>query len=149
MPPYLLSVDAFSEFLRRFSAGEIPRAEWNHAAHLTVAAVTIHNGGTAETVRERILTYNKTQGIESTPDSGYHETVTRFWVDRICELTAGLGRGATAWDAARAAVAAFAHRGRLFDTYYSYNIVASREARAAYRAPDLSDARVIRYGHEH
>lgn len=138
MPPFLLSPDAFSEFLRLFFAGELPRAEWNHAAHLAIAAVTIQEGGSAREVRDRILAYNKTQGIESTPVSGYHETVTCFWVERIAELTSGLGRGATAWDAARAAVAAFAHRGRLFDSYYTYNIVASREARAAYHPPDIT-----------
>ncbi|MFN0105432.1 MAG: hypothetical protein ACKV2U_25510 [Bryobacteraceae bacterium] len=137
MPPFLISSDSFSGFLRSFSTGELPRAEWNHAAHLAIAAAAIHSGGSSDQVRDRILTYNKTQGIESTPVSGYHETITRFWVERIRELTAGLGRGATQWDAARAVVAAFAHRGRLFDSYYSYNVVASREARAHYQPPDL------------
>ena len=84
----------------------------------------------AKPVRDRILAYNNTQGIESTPDYGYHETIPHFRVERIRELTAGLGRGASDWDAARAVVAAFAHRGRLFDSYYSFTIAASREARA-------------------
>jgi len=133
MPPYLLSIDAFAEFLHRFSSGELPRAEWNHAAHLAVAAATIHAGGA---VRDRILAYNESQGIVSNPDYGYHETLTRFWVDRIQELISALGRGASDYDAARAAVAAFAHRPRLFDSYYSYDLFASREARAMYLSPD-------------
>jgi len=54
-------------------------------------------------------------------------------------LIGGLGRHATAYDAARAVVAAFAHRGRLFDFYYSYNLLESREARAAYLPPDIPD----------
>jgi hypothetical protein len=138
MPPFLLSSAAFAEFLRRFSTGELPRAEWNHAAHLAVAAATIHAGGGGEAVRDRILAYNKVHEIETTPISGYHETITRFWVERIGELLAGLGRGASDWDAARAAVAVFAHRGRLFDIYYSYNVAASREARAHYHPPDIT-----------
>ena len=138
MPPFLLSPGAFAGFLHRFSTGELPRADWNHSAHLAIAAATIHKGGDAGQVRDRILAYNKTQGIESTPDYGYHETITHFWVERIRELTAGLGRGASDWDAARAVVAAFAHRGRLFDSYYSYNIVASREARAQYHPPGIT-----------
>ena len=137
MPPYLESPAAFDEFLQQFLSGTLPRAAWNHVAHLSIAAATIHAGGAAADVRDRILGYNATQGIVSTPDYGYHETVTCFWVERIRELTGALGRGATAWDAARAAVAAFAHRGRLFDAYYSYNVVASREARARYHPPDL------------
>ncbi|MBL8238518.1 MAG: hypothetical protein JNM66_13925 [Bryobacterales bacterium] len=133
MPPYLLSNDAFTEFLRLFLAGELPRAEWNHAAHLAVAAATIHAGGD---IRDRILAYNATQGIVSTPEYGYHETLTRFWVDRIQDLLPALGRQATAFDAARAAVAAFAHRGRLFDHYYSFDLPSNRHARAIYVAPD-------------
>lgn len=136
MPPYLLSSEAFSAFLQQFLSGQLPRAEWNHAAHLAVAAATVLEGGDTPAVRARILAYNATQGIVSTPDYGYHETITCFWVHRIAELVSTLGRGATPFDAARATVAAFAHRGRLFDAYYSYDVAASRDARAVYLAPD-------------
>ena len=139
MPPFLLSMEAFSAFLDDFAAGTWPRALWNHAAHLALAAAEVHGGGTVATVRERILRYNESQGIVSTPDYGYHETVTCFWVERIGDLLGGLGRNATAYDAARAVVAAFAHRGRLFDSYYSYDVLKSREARAAYLPPDIPD----------
>jgi hypothetical protein len=136
MPPFLLSSSAFSAFLQDFHDGTLPRTEWNHAAHLAVAAATVHAGGGVDEVRRRILAYNNTQGIPSTPTSGYHETITRFWVDRLRELLAGLGRGAADWDAARAAVAAFAHRGRLFDHYYTFDVAADLHARAVYVAPD-------------
>lgn len=137
MPPYLLTSDDFHRFLADFASGQLPRQEWNHAAHLAIAAATLHAGHGAAAVKDRILDYNGKQGIISTPDYGYHETITRFWVERIAELLAGLGKGSTPWDAARAAVAAFAHRGRLFDAYYTYDIVRSREARAAYVPPDV------------
>ena len=136
MPPFLLSSDAFQAFLHRFDAGALPRAEWNHAAHLSVAAATVHAGGGVDQVRRQIFTYIAAQGIESTPTSGYHETITQFWVNRLRELVAGLGRGASQYDAARAAVAAFAHRGRLFDLYYSFDVSTDTHARAVYVAPD-------------
>lgn len=136
MPPYLDSAESLAAFLADFDAGRIPRAEWNHAAHLAFAAAAIQQGAGMDEIRARILHYASIQGIESTPDSGYHETLTRFWVDRLSALTAALGRGATALDAARAAVAAFAHRPRLFDAYYTFDLVASREARALYLPPD-------------
>jgi len=138
MPPFLLSPGSFAEFLHLFSTGALPRADWNHAVHLAIAAATIHEGGCAGQVRDRILAYNETQGIVSTPDYGYHETITHFWAERIRELTAALGRGSSEWAAARAAVAAFAHRGRLFDSYYSYDIAASLDARAQYHPPDIT-----------
>jgi hypothetical protein len=137
MPPFLLTSDAFSEFLDRFLTGQLPRADWSHSAHIAVAAATVHAGGSVAEVRARILAYNASQGIDSTPDHGYHETITCFWVERIRELLTGPGRGATNYEAARAAVAAFAHRGRLFDSYYSYDVVTSRAARAAYLPPDI------------
>ena len=65
-------------------------------------AATIHAGGDKDTVRARILASAKAQGIVSTPDSGYHESITCFRVKRIAGLTAALGRGACAGDAARA-----------------------------------------------
>lgn len=136
MPPYLESAASFAVFLAEFDAGRIPRTEWNHAAHLAFAAAAIQAGEGMEEIRARILRYAAAQGIESTPDSGYHETLTRFWVDRLAALTAAMGRGATPFDAARAAVAAFAHRPRLFDGYYTYDLVTSREARALYLPPD-------------
>ncbi|HEU0121833.1 MAG TPA: hypothetical protein VFQ91_14985 [Bryobacteraceae bacterium] len=138
LPPYLLTAKDFDQFLASFSSGELPRAEWNHAAHLAIAAATLHVRPDPSAVRDRILAYNAKQGIVSTPDYGYHETVTQFWVERITELAAGLGRGASAWDSARAAVAAFAHRGRLFDAYYTFDILQSREARASYIPPDAA-----------
>ena len=138
MPPYLLSEELFQDFLHRFSTGVFPRAEWNHAAHIAMAAAAIHNGADHDAVRARILAYNDTQGIVSTPTYGYHETLTRFWVDHIRELLSGLGRGATAYDASRAAVAAFAHRGRLFDRYYTFDVVQSSDARTRYISPDLA-----------
>ena len=104
--------------------------DWNRSALLAIAAATIHNGRDAEQVRDRILAYNKTQGIVSMPDYGYHETVTRFWVERI--------RESVEWDAARAAFAAFAHRGRLFDSYYTIDIAVSREAGANYHPLDIT-----------
>lgn len=140
MPPYLLSQEAFAAFLLCFNEGRLTRTEWNHAAHLSIAADTVFNGGGATEVRHRILEFNKSLGIVSTPDYGYHETVTCFWVERLQALIAHLGRGASPYDAARAAVAAFAHRGRLFDAYYSYDITASRTARAAYQPPDIPTA---------
>ena len=52
-------------------------------------------------------------------------SITRFRVERIRERTVGFDCGSSEWDAARAA---FAHRGRLFDSYYMIDIVVSREA---------------------
>lgn len=137
METYLLSIQAYDGFLTDVSEGRFPRDKWNHAAHLSMAAAIVASGGGIGEVRAAILAYNKTQGIVSTPDYGYHETVTHFWWDRLGELYRGLGRGATAYDLARAAAAGLAHRRAIFKEYYSFEVVQSREARATYLPPDL------------
>lgn len=137
MPPYLLSPEAFAGFLAEISAGAFPRASWNHAAHLAAAADLVAGGAGPAAVRERILAYNATQGIVSTEDYGYHETVTQFWVLRLQELHQALGPAVDGYTLARAAVAGFAHRGGIISAYYSYDVLKDRPARAFYRAPDL------------
>lgn len=102
-----------------------------------MAASIVARGGGIDEVRAAILAYSETQGIVSTPDYGYHETVTQFWCDRLAELYRGLGRGATAFDLARAAAAGLAHRRDIFEAYYSFDVVKSREARANYLRPDI------------
>ncbi|MBM3768591.1 MAG: hypothetical protein FJW32_24690 [Acidobacteria bacterium] len=137
METYLASIQTYHAFLTDVSEGRFPRTHWNHAAHLAMASSDIARGGGIDEVRAAILSYNETQGIVSTPDSGYHETVTRFWCDRLAELLVGLGRGATAYDLARAAVAGLAHRREIFKGYYSFDVFRSRQARAEYVPPDL------------
>ena len=137
METYLVSIQAYEDFLTDVSEDRFPRDKWNHAAHLSMAASIVARGGGIDEVRAAILAYNKMQGIVSTPDSGYHETVTRFWCDRLAELHRGLGRGATAYDLARAAAAGLAHRRAIFREYYSFDVIQSREARAKYIPPDV------------
>ncbi len=137
MTTYLDSIRSYEAFLTDFSEGRFPRDNWNHAAHLSMASSIIASGGGIGEVRAAILAYAAALGIVFTEDSGYHETVTRFWCDRLAELYRGLGRGATAYDLARAAVAGFAHRREIFQEYYSFDVVKSREARAGYVPPDL------------
>lgn len=72
-----------ANLLAAFEAGTIPRAEWNHRAHLTMALWYILDHGPergATRIREAILRYNQLQGIEQTAEGGYHETLTRFYI---------------------------------------------------------------------
>ena len=137
METYLVSIQAYDAFLTEFSEGRFPRDKWNHAAHLSMAASIVARGGGIGEVRAAIFAYNDTQGIVSTADSGYHETVTQFWCDRLSELLQGLGRGATGYDLARAAAAGLAHRRGIFKAYYSFDLIQSREARVGYVPPDV------------
>lgn len=74
---------AVSMLLAAFYAGTLPRSAWNHRAHLTVAltvARTVPDCDAIATMRAAILRFNAAAGIESTPDSGYHDTLTVFYM---------------------------------------------------------------------
>ena len=71
------------ELLRRFEDCTLPREEWTHAAHLTVALWHLLQFDWPEAVarvRHGIKRYNAAHGIVTTPTGGYHETLTIFWL---------------------------------------------------------------------
>src|SRR5262245_46090885 len=62
-----------------FEDGSLPRAEWTHEAHLTVALWYLRRHARDEAtrlVREGIQRYNR--GLGNT--TGYHETITLAWI---------------------------------------------------------------------
>lgn len=74
------------ELLRRFEDCTLPREEWTHAAHLTVALWHLLQFDWPEAVarvRHGIKRYNAAHGIRATPTGGYHETLTLFWLRAV------------------------------------------------------------------
>jgi hypothetical protein len=72
--------------VRRFEDCTLPREEWTHAAHLTVALWHLLQFDWPEAVtrvRARIKRYNAAHGIRTTPTGGYHETLTLFWLRTV------------------------------------------------------------------
>src|SRR4051812_30597134 len=105
---FLATPDTFASFLAAFCGGTLTRPEWTHAAHVAVAATNAVQVGpdvdaTFAATREGILFLNGCLGIESTPTSGFHVTLTRFWTITINGFVAERGL-ATAYEAACAAV---------------------------------------------
>jgi hypothetical protein len=87
-------------------------------------------------LREAIPRYNISQGGQNTDTSGYHETLTRFWVERLADFVATCSAQSSVEERALAAVTKFGPRSRLFEDYYSFDVVKSLEARRAWVAPD-------------
>lgn len=91
-----------ADLVRRFRLGRLDRGTWTHEAHLTVglwaliAARATHPptaGGhaaafaaTLADLRVAIRTHNERIGITNSAISGYHETLTWFYLDRIALL---------------------------------------------------------------
>lgn len=136
---FLENEHAFAEFLDGFEQGTLPRPVWTHAAHLAVGAwylLSFAEKEAIQRVRSGIQHYNECAGIANTPDSGYHETLTLFWLGILVEQVSDFSSGHDKLDAIRRVVAEFAPQRDLFKQYYSFDVVASQEARARWIPPD-------------
>ena len=87
--------DDVRALLSAFNDGTLPPSAWNHRAHMTAALSfgrTLPPAAALDAMRAGILRFNDAAGIVSTPDSGYHETITRFYM-RAVTLHVQRGRG--------------------------------------------------------
>ena len=137
---FLISRESFEGFIGGWEAGTLPKPMWTHAAHVAVGACyTVRYGPQAfEHIKQGILRYNAAVGTANTERSGYHETLTRFWANVIGEAVAEYE---DEWQAARAAVRKFGDQRGLTKLYYSFDVVADREARRCWIPPDLPGPR--------
>lgn len=66
-----------------FEARTLPKSMWTHEAHLAVACWYIWHypfNEAVERIRLAIKKYNEAVGTPNTEISGYHETITCFWM---------------------------------------------------------------------
>ena len=125
--------------VRRFEDCTLPREEWTHAAHLTVALWHLLQYDWPEAVarvRSGIQRYNAAHGILPTPTGGYHETLTLFWLRRVrAFLEDGRNEARPLVALANELVAAADKSLPL--AYYTRERLFSPEARAGWVEPDL------------
>jgi hypothetical protein len=143
----LLTIDAVKfrtaeeifSLLRRFDDCTLPRAEWTHGAHLTVALwylLEFDWPEATERVRRGIRRYNAAHGIPTTPTGGYHETLTLFWLRAVRSfLEDGRNEGRSLVSLANELVATA--DGQLPLRHYTRARLFSAEARASWVEPDL------------
>jgi flavin reductase (DIM6/NTAB) family NADH-FMN oxidoreductase RutF len=134
--PFLSSPAAFQKFVAAWEAGTLPKSEWTHAAHIAVgASYAVRFGRTAfERIKVGIVNYNQAVGTENTSNSGYHETLTRFWSMLLAQA---VGAFSDPWEAACKAVEEFGEERDLHYLFYSFDVVRSVGARQTWVPPDL------------
>jgi 4-hydroxy-tetrahydrodipicolinate synthase len=134
-----LDDDALEGLHRRFASQEIPAGEWTHVAHLTVGASAVFRGGpdaALAELRAGILQLNRAHGTIETPTRGYHETITRAYVELLAVYLAGFATDTPLCHRVGALLASpLAQREALF-TYYDRARLLSPAARAAFVEPD-------------
>ena len=128
-----------SALVRGFEDCTLPRAEWTHAAHLTVALwrlLQYEPAEATERVRRGIRRYNAAHGIAATPTGGYHETLTLFWLRVVRSFLEGGRNEARSLVSLANELVANADK-ELPLRHYTRERLFSPEARAAWVEPDL------------
>jgi len=116
-----------------FLARTLPKPEWTHVAHLRVGLWHVRRFGeigALTALRERIPAYNEAVGTANTDSSGYHETLTVFYVRLIADFLERVGAAADGADEDCGAR-------KLPLEYYSRDRLFSVEARRGWVTPDL------------
>ena len=71
------------QLVQEFSERTLPKESWTHEAHLIVGLWHNWHFSFEEAlplVRKKIIVYNESVGTENSDSSGYHETMTVFWM---------------------------------------------------------------------
>lgn len=117
----------------------LPRCEWTHHAHLTVALWYLTHYSQLEAtncIRDPIQRYNLAIGIKTTQDSGYHETITLFWVRIVLRYLSAENANCSIVELANGLIHSYGNT-RLPLEYYSRDLLMSWEARISWVEPDL------------
>ncbi|MBN8730929.1 MAG: hypothetical protein J0L64_10330 [Acidobacteria bacterium] len=125
-------------FIGEFEAGTYPLAQWKHRDHVIMASwylLHLTRYEATPTIRAGIQRYNLAQGGQNTATSGYHETLTVFWVHVLAKaLESAKGDVLTR---VRAMAAEFGGKAELWKEYYGFDLLTSVEARYEWVEPDL------------
>jgi hypothetical protein len=131
--------DEIQDLVQKFENLTLSRQDWTHAAHLTIALWYLlkhaypENG---ELIRHGIQNYNAAQGIESTPTSGYHETITLFWILIAQKFISSVDTHDALLILTNRFIDQYSNPKLVFD-YYSHDVLFSAKARAQWIEPNL------------
>ncbi len=120
-------------------ARTLPKPEWTHAAHLTVATALLAKLGLAGAEAEMpglIRAYNEATGVPNSDSEGYHHSMTLFFLRRIDQFLAPHKNEPLPLRVTRLLASPLAERSYPL-TFYSHKKLFSVEARRNWTPPDL------------
>jgi hypothetical protein len=137
-----LSLSELERLVGAFEAAELTREEWTHEAHLLVGLWYASRHPRPEAVsrmRRGIRNLNRACGVADTTTSGYHETITLFYMWMLARFVADHGPDRPL-DALANGLMASEYAERTFPlTYYSKDRLFSVPARLGWLEPDLKE----------
>lgn len=132
--------DALKNIVKAFENHTLPLQRWTHEAHLSTGLWYILKDGKAAAlckIRSGIISYNLAMGVRNTSSSGYHETITVFWVWLLDQYLKHFGEGKNIEELADAFVKSHYAAKELPLKFYSKEALMSTAARGQWLAPDI------------
>jgi hypothetical protein len=126
--------------VKRFEEKTLPKEEWTHRAHLTVAMTYLWQHTPDEAIiflRNDIISYNLSVGVPNNPSRGYHDTMTVFWVWVLMMYRVQFCQNYNFIESVNAFMISPYASTDFPMKYYSKELVTSVRARARFVEPDL------------
>jgi hypothetical protein len=123
--------------IQAFEDHTVTHEQWNHRGHLGVACAYVEAYGESafERFRERLKALNKAHRVVDAPTSGYHETITKFWIIVIAHEFERMA-GETLLTKANYILEHYSAKGTIL-LHYSRPLIMSAEAKKGFVEPDL------------
>jgi hypothetical protein len=122
------------EVVRKFESCEYELAEFTHLRHVTVACWYLSTNAPVHALEK--MRGSLQQFISHHGKQGYHETITRFWMELLGSYLEKFGQGATILMKINRALECYSSKDVLF-SYYTREWVMSEVARREWVDPDL------------
>ncbi len=130
---------AIAELIAGFEDGTYPASDWTHESHIYMAVwylLKLPLEEATDRIKEGIRQYNVSQGGENTATSGYHETITVFYIHVLHQFLVSRGHWEDTEIWAALPEQSFMSSDFPF-RYYSKEHLMSKTARARWVEPDL------------
>jgi hypothetical protein len=131
--------DEIEHLISAFESCSLPRESWNHQAHLTVGLwylVRHEKREATALIRRNIQKYNRAHGIVKTKTSGYHETITLFFIRVVSKYLSEACTNNSIVELLNGLIDSYGDK-NLPLVYYSKERLMSCEARTRWLEPDL------------
>lgn len=131
--------------VKAFEERTLSKSEWTHAAHLLVGLYYCFNfpfGVAKNLMRDGIYWLNDSHGTPNTDSSGYHETLTMFWLKTVESFLEKNKSEKSLTVLAEKLIETYKNS-RLPLEFYSREVLFSVEARYEYVKPDLKESESI------
>ncbi|MFD2521114.1 hypothetical protein [Emticicia soli] len=131
----------FNHIVEGFRARTLPAKEWTHEAHLITGLWHVAELGYENALAEmrlNIPVYNESTGGMNTDSSGYHDTITVFWLWLLNEFWEKYSVGARSFEQVcnQFLQSKYADRTNAF-IFYSKDYLFTTKARLANVEPDI------------